>query len=120
MTEEIHLSITEPIDAHHSVLKLFAILAYPSVSEKEKRSPFVEALHAVVHKAPVWALRADNRHDSVKFRKLVPKDCRRRTNRKYQGLLNLGMGRIDKRLTAANIAARVCFSGSPSVDGCGF
>jgi hypothetical protein len=108
--EEIHLSVNEAADAQDSVLQFLAVLAYPQPSEKQKRDPFAEALHAAVYKTRVWERRTD-KHDSVALRTLVPEEYRRKTNRKYQGLINKGMRRVDARLTAGGNAARFCFSG---------
>ncbi len=108
--EEIHLPVIESADAQDSVLQFLAVLAYPQPLEKKYRDPFAEALHAAVYKARVWEQRTD-KHDSVALRTLVPGEYRRKTNRKYQGLINKGMRRVDTRLTAGNIAARFCFSG---------
>jgi hypothetical protein len=107
--EEIHLPV-QSADAQDGVLQFLAVLAYPQPSEIKYRDPFAEALHAAVYKTRVWELRS-SKHDSVALRTLVPREYRKKTNRKYQGLINKGMRRVDARLTAGNIAARFCFSG---------
>ena len=109
VVEEIRLSV-EAADSQKSVMQFLAVLAYPEASDKHKRDPFSEALHAAIYKARIWHQRS-GKHDSVALRTLVPPQFRRRRNQNYQGLINNGMHRIDQRLTAGNIAARFYFAG---------
>jgi len=93
-----------------SVVQFLAVLAYPHVLEKNKRDPLAEAFHAMLHKACYWKARS-SKNDSVSLRTHIPEQYRRRTNRKYQNLVNKGMRRISHRITVGNVAARFLVAG---------
>jgi hypothetical protein len=92
--EVVSIPLQNPWSALDGVLWYFAVLAYPSSSESDKREKFVKAMHA-------WRLKNYIRQGGNRL--AVPPEDRRMKNEKIHGTFRLGLARIDKRLMAGSI-----------------
>jgi hypothetical protein len=99
---------------YDGVLSLYAMVAYPSRKEWDRRTDFVRALRALEFKK----LLAQGRD-----RTTVPPAYRQFKNEKILGQLNRGFRRIGWRLSAGSMAYSMIFSGAripfdvPATDG---
>lgn len=109
--EVIRVATQSHSDATDSVLQLFAVLAYPHISEKVRRGPFAMALRATVYRVPILNQRK-NKHDSAAIRAITPPAYRQKT-RALQGVLNKGFKSVTRRLYAGNMAARFYYENLP-------
>jgi hypothetical protein len=107
----IHFLTTKSEDAQDAVLQFLAVLAYPEISEKKKRDPFAEAIRAALSKSRVWNERR-NKHDSAALRTRVPVNYRKLSNRGIGGSVRRGLGRLNYRIMAGNVALRFLLAGT--------
>lgn len=98
-------------DAQDAVLQFLAVLAYPNISDEKKRDTLAEAIHAALYKARVWNERS-KKHDSSALRTRVPAEFRKIKNRRIDGLVRRGLGRISHRIMAGNVALRFLLAGT--------
>jgi hypothetical protein len=89
--------------AHDGVLSFYAVLAYPSLNEWDKRKQFVMAIKALEYKRDV--ANGGNR-------KAVPDAYRRIKNQMIVGQMNRGFRRIGRRLSAGSMAYCISLSGT--------
>ena len=108
--EVIRVPTQEHSDAADSVLQLFALLAYPHISEQAARDKIAEVLHAALYKARIW-----DRHNDRSVRMRVPLAVRKMKIRKIQQQLNKWIKRINRRLPTwlRAFTTKTCASRTP-------